>query len=289
MTSESKRLACDVGTIMTSRTLATKRLNATDRSASPMLPGMAPMAALRQRHLGHFSRATAGGQTVRASGDEVVDDAALAGFVYLAVRGNSGVDDGVHPHQVRPGRPGGRRGLLGCGASRLLRSGVELHAPRLTSIRLAYTGPTMVTYEQLSIRRIINATCHHTAYGGSVMWPEVIDAMVDARRSCVDMHALHAAASAFISRYTHAEASYVASGCAACVQVGAAAILTDDDKLKMAALPHTAGLMKNEFVGPSSTFPAWRPLNCPGPLFRPGLAKSDVPCERRDMPARCVT
>ncbi|HEU5315377.1 MAG TPA: hypothetical protein VFX49_04665 [Chloroflexota bacterium] len=75
------------------------------------------------------------------------------------------------------------------------------------------------------MRRVINATCHHTVYGGSVMWPEVIEAMADARTACVDMRQLLDGASRFISRYTHAGASYVASGCAACLQVGAAAIM----------------------------------------------------------------
>ena len=76
-------------------------------------------------------------------------------------------------------------------------------------------------YERLGVRPIINATCHWTAYGGSVMWPEVLEAMADARRTCVDMHRLLDRAGEFISRYTHAEASHVVSGCAAGLQVGA--------------------------------------------------------------------
>lgn len=109
----------------------------------------------------------------------------------------------------------------------------------------------MGMYERLGVRRAINATCHHTVYGGSVMWPEVIDAMAEARSSCVDVRQLLDAASRFISCYTHAEASYVASGCAACLQVGAAAIMTGSDKAKMEALPHTADPdlgIKREFV-----------------------------------------
>jgi L-seryl-tRNA(Ser) seleniumtransferase len=106
----------------------------------------------------------------------------------------------------------------------------------------------MGIYERLGVRPIINATCHWTAYGGTVMWPEVIEAMAEARRACVDMRQLLDRASEVISRYTHAEASHVVSGCAAALQVGAAAIMTGDDKVKMEALPHTAGLMKNEFI-----------------------------------------
>jgi uncharacterized pyridoxal phosphate-dependent enzyme len=106
----------------------------------------------------------------------------------------------------------------------------------------------VISYERLGVRPVINATCHWTAFGGSVMWPEVIDAMAGARRTCVDMRQLLDRAGDFISRYTHGEASYVVSGCAAGLQVGAAAIMTGDDPRKMAALPHTHGLMKNEFI-----------------------------------------
>src|SRR6266545_3720430 len=106
----------------------------------------------------------------------------------------------------------------------------------------------MFTYERLEIPRVINATCHWTAMGGSVMWPEVVEAMAEAGRAGVDMRRLLDHASEVISGYTHAEASHVVSGCAAALQVGAAAIMTGDDKRKMEALPHTAGVMKHEFV-----------------------------------------
>src|SRR5207248_10915508 len=79
-------------------------------------------------------------------------------------------------------------------------------------------------------------------------WPEVIEAMAEARFACVDMRKLLDRASEVISRYTHAEASYVVSGCAAALQAGAAAILTGDDPVKMAALPHAAGLIRQQFI-----------------------------------------
>ncbi|MGH2353416.1 MAG: aminotransferase class V-fold PLP-dependent enzyme [Chloroflexota bacterium] len=106
----------------------------------------------------------------------------------------------------------------------------------------------MDVYERLGVRPVINATCHWTAYGGSVMWPEVIEAMAAARQTCVDMRQLLDRAGEVISRHTHSAASHVVSGCAAGLQVGAAAIMTGDDKVKMEALPHTTGLMKHEFI-----------------------------------------
>jgi L-seryl-tRNA(Ser) seleniumtransferase len=80
------------------------------------------------------------------------------------------------------------------------------------------------------------------------MWPEVIEAMAEARRHCVDMRRLLDHAGEAISHHTHAGASYVTSGCAAALQVGAAAILTGSDKVKMEALPHTADFPRREFV-----------------------------------------
>jgi L-seryl-tRNA(Ser) seleniumtransferase len=106
----------------------------------------------------------------------------------------------------------------------------------------------MSAYESLGVRPIINATCHWTVYGGSVMWPEVIQAMAKARESCVDMRRLLDSASEVISRYTHAEASYVVSGCAAALQAGVAALLTGDDPVAMAMLPDTADLPKRQFL-----------------------------------------
>jgi uncharacterized pyridoxal phosphate-dependent enzyme len=103
-------------------------------------------------------------------------------------------------------------------------------------------------YERLGVRPVINATCHWTVYGGSVMWPAVIDAMSDARRSCVDVRQLLDRASDVVAGHTHAEAGHIVSGCAAALQVGAAAIMTGPDQAKMESLPHTNGLMKNEFI-----------------------------------------
>ena len=124
----------------------------------------------------------------------------------------------------------------------------------------------MSVYEALGVRPVINATCHWTVYGGTIMWPEVTAAMAEARRASVDLRHLLDRASEIISRYTHAEASHVLSGCAAGLQAGAAAIMTGDDPVKMAALPHTAGRMKHEFVArrtgrrrapEGTTYPHW--------------------------------
>lgn len=103
-------------------------------------------------------------------------------------------------------------------------------------------------YDRLGVRQVINATCHWTDYGGALMWPDVFAAMERARHCYVNIHDLIDKAGAAISRYTHAEATHIVSGCSAGLLAGAAAIMTGDDPVKMAALPHAASVMKHEFI-----------------------------------------
>jgi len=51
----------------------------------------------------------------------------------------------------------------------------------------------MAFYEDLGVRRVLNAAATLTVVGGSRMPDEVLDAMRDAAESYVDMHELHAA------------------------------------------------------------------------------------------------
>lgn len=102
-------------------------------------------------------------------------------------------------------------------------------------------------YAALGLRPIINATCHHTRVGGTLIPAEVVDAMRAAAESHVDMNKLQLAAGEVIARHTHAEAGYVVSGCAAAILVGTAAVLTGKDRAKMMQLPDIAG-MKSEVI-----------------------------------------
>src|SRR6185437_14029252 len=87
-------------------------------------------------------------------------------------------------------------------------------------------------YEQLGVRRRINAAGALTRLGGAVMAPEVVEAMALASRGSVDIGELQDAASARIAAATGAEAGMVTTG--------AAAAITRWDVAKMAALPHVA-------------------------------------------------
>lgn len=99
-------------------------------------------------------------------------------------------------------------------------------------------------YAALGVKRFINATCHHTMFGGTLLPDISLKAMNAAADSAVDMMELQRAAGQVISRYTHAEDGFIVSGCAAAMLVGTAAILTGTDPAKMERLPDTNG-MKN--------------------------------------------
>jgi L-seryl-tRNA(Ser) seleniumtransferase len=102
-------------------------------------------------------------------------------------------------------------------------------------------------YERLGVRTIVNASGPATRLSGSIMPPEVAEAMRDASQHCVDIAELQARAGQVIAEITGAEAGYVTSGAAAGLLLGTAACVTGLDPGKMNRLPDTTG-MKNEVI-----------------------------------------
>lgn len=96
-------------------------------------------------------------------------------------------------------------------------------------------------YAQLGVKRRINCAGTLTRLGGSLMAPEILDAMRAAAESSVDISELQSAASRAIARATGAEAGMVTSGAAAALTMATAACLTGWDVAKMEALPDTSG------------------------------------------------
>ncbi len=83
----------------------------------------------------------------------------------------------------------------------------------------------MSCYEELGVRRIINARSFSTKLGGAALPTEVLDAMRDAAQCCVRMDELQDAASRVIAEVTSAEAGIVTSGASAALTLAAAAAL----------------------------------------------------------------
>ncbi len=94
-------------------------------------------------------------------------------------------------------------------------------------------------YHRLGVTRRINAAGTLTRLGGSLMEPEVLQAMVEAAGASVDIAELQAAASRVIAAVTGAQAGIVTSGAAAGLTLATAACLAGWDVAHMTALPNT--------------------------------------------------
>jgi L-seryl-tRNA(Ser) seleniumtransferase len=103
----------------------------------------------------------------------------------------------------------------------------------------------MINYQDLGLRKVINAMGTVTILGGSLMPREVLDAMYDAARMFVSLPELHEKAGERVARYTNAEAAYVCAGAACGLMLGAAACLTRGIRERMNQLPDTSD-MPNE-------------------------------------------
>lgn len=102
-------------------------------------------------------------------------------------------------------------------------------------------------YDALGVKRVINASSWVTTLGGSIMPPEVIQAMAGAADCFVDMRELNRKAGETIAQYTGAEAGLVTSGAAGAMALQAAACMAGKDLGRISRLPDTTG-MKNEII-----------------------------------------
>ena len=107
----------------------------------------------------------------------------------------------------------------------------------------------MGVYQDLEVTPVINACGYVTRFSGSLMLPEVAQAMLEASREYVSMSELQLAAGAMIADFTGAESGYVTSGAAAGLTLAAAACIAGTDRDSIARLPDT-GLAPHEIVIP---------------------------------------
>jgi len=105
----------------------------------------------------------------------------------------------------------------------------------------------MDIYDELGVRKVINGHATVTVLGGSIMLPEVTEAMAAAARHFVSIDELQEKAGAKIAEWTKNEAAYISCGAAAGLALSTAACITGLDPEKRARLPYTDG-MKNEVI-----------------------------------------
>ncbi len=105
----------------------------------------------------------------------------------------------------------------------------------------------VVTYRDLGVRRVVNGGGTYTILGGSLMSPEVIEAMDKAAGHFVLIDELYDKAGRFLAGIIGSESAYVTSGAAAGLVLATAACITAKDVEKMKRLPITSGI-RNEVI-----------------------------------------
>lgn len=103
------------------------------------------------------------------------------------------------------------------------------------------------SYTRLGVKPIINALGTVTRLGGSLMPPEVVDAMQEAGRYFVDMKELNAAVGQRIASLIGVEAATVTTGAAGAITMATAACVAIRNLDRVEQLPDTTG-MRNEVV-----------------------------------------
>jgi len=102
----------------------------------------------------------------------------------------------------------------------------------------------MGVYEEIGVRRVINAAFCLTVLGGSTLSKEMMEAAHEANKSFVEMGELCEKAGAKIAGITGADAAHITTGAFCSLVLSAAACITGKDPDKMRRLPDTTG-MKN--------------------------------------------
>jgi L-seryl-tRNA(Ser) seleniumtransferase len=105
----------------------------------------------------------------------------------------------------------------------------------------------MSIYESLGVRPLINASATLTKLGGSIMPPEVVQAMIEASEHFVDLNELQCRVGERIAELTHNEAAYVSSGAAAGLVLATAVCITGNNPELVNRFPNLDGL-KNEVI-----------------------------------------
>lgn len=100
----------------------------------------------------------------------------------------------------------------------------------------------MAIYDDLGVRRVLNADARLTRLGGSLMPAEVRRAMDDAAASYVDIVELHDAVGRRLAALTRNEAACVTTGAAAGLTLATLACMTGDDPAAIARTPDRSGL-----------------------------------------------
>jgi len=106
----------------------------------------------------------------------------------------------------------------------------------------------MTIYDELGLRRVINASATLTRLGGSLMPPPVVEAMNEAAASFIDLPELQRRVGERVAKLTHNEAAFISSGAAAGIAVSVAACIAGTDARLIDAFPYLDGVERTEVI-----------------------------------------
>jgi L-seryl-tRNA(Ser) seleniumtransferase len=103
-------------------------------------------------------------------------------------------------------------------------------------------------YESLGLTRIVNADARLTKLGGSLMPPEVVEAMLDASSGFVDMFAFQERAGARLAELTRNEGAFISAGAAAGLVISTLACMVGTDLVALSRLMEHGEAQKDEVI-----------------------------------------
>src|SRR5262249_44775387 len=112
-----------------------------------------------------------------------------------------------------------------------------------------------VSYSSVGVRPLINCDHVKTILGGSLVLPEVIQAMESASHHFVHLDELMEAVGARLAGLTGSEWCIVTSGCAAAITHATSACIAGGDPEKLRRLPDLTGLQNEDILPPYSPNP----------------------------------
>jgi len=104
-------------------------------------------------------------------------------------------------------------------------------------------------FKELGIRTFVNAAGNYTVMSGSLMPPEVMDAINAASKKFALVDDVQEKVGERIAQMCHAEAALVSAGCWSALMLGMAGVLTGMDSKRVSQVPNLAGTgMKSEVI-----------------------------------------
>lgn len=111
----------------------------------------------------------------------------------------------------------------------------------MSSAQAAPPGAKRDLFKELGVTPVINASVTMTFLSGSLMMPEVLEAINATSHDFANMFDLQDKVGAKIAEMLHCEAAMVTSGAACAMLLGTAAAITGTDEKKIKALPNYLG------------------------------------------------